>query len=141
LTPYFHVPDEALTVLDVPCKESPMDARTLSTCLVGAPNAGKSSLLNQLVYRRIAAVSNKVNTTDEAHFGLFTDQEKRTQLTVWDTPGITKATNSIRSKRLVSKAWKSLDEADTVIYVVDSVKRLSFEIKHSLITLEKIATE
>ena len=46
LTPYFRIPDDALAPLDIPCKDSPAGARSLTACLLGAPNAGKSSLIN-----------------------------------------------------------------------------------------------
>jgi len=80
--------------------------------LLGAPNAGKSSLLNALVGKNISAVSNKYNTTDEASKGLFTDVVRKTQIALVDTPGVTKATNSMRSKLLVTRAWGEIDEAD-----------------------------
>ena len=43
----------------------------------------------------------------------------------------------MRSNLLVSKAWDTIDECDMVLFVVDSVKRLSFEMKQALIRLEK----
>jgi len=46
--------------------------------LLGAPNAGKSSLINSFVDRQISAVSNKVSTTDEAVLGVYTDVQSRT---------------------------------------------------------------
>ena len=58
---------------------------------------------------------------------------------IQDTPGVTKASNSMRSTLLVSKAWESISDADLVLYVVDAAKRLSFEVKHSLIRLNKLS--
>ena len=55
-----------------------MGARLLRSCLLGAPNAGKSSLLNCMVQKTVSAVSNKVNTTSEATLGVFTDSNKKT---------------------------------------------------------------
>ena len=52
---------------------------------------------------------------------------------------MTKASNSLRSNLLVSKAWESISDADLVLYVVDSAKRLSFEVKHSLVRLNKLS--
>ena len=112
LTPYEHIPIDALTRLDVKCTESPQGSRFVQACLLGAPNAGKSSLVNCLVGKNISAVSNKYNTTDEASKGIFTDVERKTQVALVDTPGVTKASNSLRSKLLVTKAWDQIEEAD-----------------------------
>lgn len=73
LTPYYHVPDEALAVIQPGPFESPMGSRHLEVTLIGAPNAGKSSILNYLTDSNISAVSNKQNTTDEAIMGVYTD--------------------------------------------------------------------
>jgi len=113
----------------------------MNACLLGVPNSGKSSLLNRLVGRRIAAVSDKAGTTDDANFGLHTDYETNTQLQIYDTPGAYKATNSMRSRKLVTKAWEQIEEADHVLFVVDCVKRLSFEVRNSLILFNKLATK
>lgn len=59
------------------CKESPEGARSHHLCLLGSPNAGKSSLLNHLVKKHISAVSNKAGTTDFASFGVLTDLNLR----------------------------------------------------------------
>jgi ribosome biogenesis GTPase A len=78
LTPYDHIPMDALVSLDLKCKESPVGSKFLQACLLGAPNAGKSSLINALVGKNISAVSNKYNTTDEATRGIFTDVSRKT---------------------------------------------------------------
>lgn len=56
-----------------------------------------------------------------------------------DTPGATKASNSIRSNLLVTTAWECIEESDQVIFVVDAAKRLSFEVKQALIRLNRRA--
>ena len=138
LTPYEHIPIDALVRLDLKCLESPLKSKFQQACLLGAPNAGKSSLINAMVGKNISAVSNKVNTTDEASKGFFTDIARKTQLSLVDTPGVTKASNTMRSKLLVTRAWECIEEADQVIFVVDSAKRLSFEVKEALIRLKKV---
>ena len=60
------------------CDDSPIGARRLRACLLGAPNAGKSSLLNLLLGKTVSAVSNKQNTTSEPTLGVFTEQNRRT---------------------------------------------------------------
>ena len=108
LTPYEHVPDQALVQMTEVCRDSPSGARSHQLTLLGAPNAGKSSLLNQLVSKHISATSPKAGTTDSASFGVFTDLNSRTQLLIYDTPGFTKASNSLKSNLLVTKAWDTL---------------------------------
>lgn len=105
---------------------------------MGAPNAGKSSILNFITEKSISAVSNKYNTTDEAKLGIYTDYDSKSQLCIYDTPGVTKASNSLKSKLLVSKAWNKIEDADLVMFVVDSVKKLDFEVKESILRLKKI---
>jgi predicted GTPase len=78
LTPYNHIPIEALAQLELKCDDSPIGARFLQACILGAPNAGKSSLVNRLIGKNVSAVSNKYNTTDEATKGLFTVMESKT---------------------------------------------------------------
>jgi len=65
LTPYNQIPQEALTQINLLCNDSPLGAKSHKSCFLGAPNAGKSSLLNLLIHRTVSAVSNKANTTSE----------------------------------------------------------------------------
>lgn len=141
LTPYYNIPDSALAQLTLPCKESPEGARSLELCLLGAPNAGKSSLLNNFVERQISAVSNKASTTDEATLGVYTCQQSRTQLLMYDTPGFTKASNSLRSKMLVTKAWDKITDCDHALFVVDAAKRLGFEVREAIKRLQKVSVD
>jgi len=82
-----------------------MGARSLEACLLGAANAGKSSLMNTIVGKNVSAISDKKNTTDTPVKGIYTDFNQRTQLVLLDTPGVTKISNSMRSNLLASKAW------------------------------------
>ncbi|EGR29656.1 solute carrier family 33 acetyl- transporter, putative [Ichthyophthirius multifiliis] len=59
--------------------EQPANPKTLELALVGAPNSGKSSLLNRLVNSRISAVSPKANTTSEEILGVYTQLEDYAQ--------------------------------------------------------------
>jgi GTPase len=87
-----------------------MGARMLETCLIGAANAGKSSLMNTIVGKNVSAISDKKNTTDETIKGIYTDFNQRTQIVFSDTPGVTKVSNSLRSNLLVTKAWSNIPE-------------------------------
>jgi GTPase Era involved in 16S rRNA processing len=91
LTPYYDIPKEALAPVTIKNFVQPIDARHLEVCILGAPNAGKSSILNYIAERNISAVSNKYNTTDEAVLGVYTDLNSKSQLCIYDTPGVTKA--------------------------------------------------
>jgi GTPase len=116
-------------------KESPMGSKSIEACLLGAPNAGKSSLLNLIVGSNVSAVSDKYNTTDAPTKGIFTHFDRRTQVVFLDTPGVTKMNNSMRSNLLVSKAWDLIPSQDLAIFVMDSVRRLSMDIKGAVMRL------
>lgn len=73
LTPYYEIPNEALAPVTIKQFDVPMGSKQLEVCILGAPNAGKSSILNYITERNISAVSNKYNTTDEATLGIYTD--------------------------------------------------------------------
>lgn len=124
LSPYFHIPTEALAAITPPPFESPQGAKHIEVTILGAPNAGKSSIINYMTERNISAVSNKYNTTDDPVLGVYTDYDTKSQLCLIDTPGVTKANNSLRSNLLVTKAWDKIQNADMVMFVVDSVRKL-----------------
>ena len=50
----------------------------MDVCLIGPPNAGKSSLLNSITGKQVSAVSNKYNTTDEVIKGIYTNIDEKT---------------------------------------------------------------
>lgn len=141
LTPYYQIPNQALAPLHFKSVESPMGSRQLDICLLGAANAGKSSIFNWIAQRNISAVSNKYNTTDEAVSAYYTDVNTKTQLHLMDTPGVTKASSSLRSNLLISKAWGMLEDADMSMFVVDSVKKLDFETRESILRLRKLVND
>lgn len=60
--------------------------RTSKVALTGAPNAGKSTLVNALCGRKVSAVSKKTNTTHRNTLGYF--QEGSVQVLLYDTPGL-----------------------------------------------------
>jgi GTP-binding protein Era len=84
--------------------------------LIGAPNAGKSSLLNSLMGGKISIVSPKVQTTRTRVLGIITENE--TQAVFMDTPGIFKPRRRL-DRAMVAAAHDARDGADIVVLVVD----------------------
>ncbi|KGM35100.1 GTPase Era [Inquilinus limosus] len=85
--------------------------------LIGAPNAGKSTLLNTLVGTKVAIVSPKVQTTRSRVLGILT--EGQTQIVFVDTPGIFKPRRRL-DRAMVAAAWGGAAEADLVLLLVDA---------------------
>lgn len=96
----------------------------INTAIVGKPNAGKSSLLNSLVGKERAIVTDIAGTTRD----ILEEQINLNgiSLNVIDTAGIRK-TDDIVEKIGVDRAKESIKDADLVIYVVDSSRELSNE--------------
>jgi GTP-binding protein Era len=131
LTEFHRVPIQ-IAQFDEPEFESPIDAKELDIGILGPPNAGKSSLMNKLIGLNISAVSSKSGTTYDSIQGIYTDINDKVQLNFYDTPGATKTSPSIRSKRIMTKAWSVLTECDKILFVVDSVKHLDLVTKEAI---------
>ncbi|HEU0117966.1 MAG TPA: GTPase Era, partial [Alphaproteobacteria bacterium] len=93
--------------------------------IVGAPNAGKSTLLNRLIGQKISIVSPKAQTTRMRIVGVMTEGE--TQIGFIDTPGIFDAKRRL-DHAMVRAAWDSLQGADAVILLVDAQDKLDEQI-------------
>ena len=85
--------------------------------IIGAPNAGKSTLVNALVGSKVAIVSPKVQTTRSRLIGVA--MENATQLLLVDTPGIFKPSRRL-DRAMVAAAWGGTEGADVVALVVDA---------------------
>lgn len=85
--------------------------------IVGAPNAGKSTLLNQLVGAKVSIVSKKVQTTRARITAIAMEGE--TQLIFLDTPGIFTPKRRL-DRAMVNAAWSGVDEADVVLLLIDA---------------------
>src|SRR5262249_32946235 len=88
--------------------------------ILGAPNAGKSTLLNRLVGQKISIVSPKPQTTRMRVLGVLT--EKETQIAFIDTPGIFEPKRRL-DPAMVKAAWQSLEDADAIVLLVDAAAR------------------
>ncbi len=93
------------------------DTRCGSVAVVGAPNAGKSTLVNALVGQKVAIVSAKVQTTRTRLMGIAVD--KSAQLLLVDTPGIFAPRRRL-DRAMVRAAWDGAHGADVVLLVVDA---------------------
>ncbi|HUN45396.1 MAG TPA: GTPase Era [Stellaceae bacterium] len=89
--------------------------------LIGAPNAGKSTLLNGLVGAKVSIVSPKVQTTRRRVLGIAV--EGPAQIVFVDTPGIFSPRPGRRLERaMVAAAWEGSEDADIVVLLVDVTK-------------------
>ena len=87
--------------------------------ILGAPNAGKSTLVNAMVGQKVAAVSAKAQTTRARLLGIAIDGP--TQMILADTPGIFAPKRRL-DRAMVAAAWEGASEADAILLVVDAVK-------------------
>ena len=87
--------------------------------LIGAPNAGKSTLLNQLVGRKLAIVTPKVQTTRSRLLGIAIIGEA--QLILVDTPGIFEPRRRL-DRAMIAAAWAGAADADRIVLLVDAAR-------------------
>ncbi len=85
--------------------------------MLGATNAGKSTLVNQLVGTKVSIVSHKVQTTRALIRGIIT--EGQTQMVLVDTPGIFTPRRRL-DRAMISTAWSGAKDADIVLFIVDA---------------------
>ena len=84
--------------------------------IIGAPNAGKSTLVNALVGQKVAIVSPKAQTTRTRMLGVALAGE--TQIILVDTPGIFAAQRKF-DRAMVAAAWDGAGDADMIALIVD----------------------
>ncbi|MBB3972365.1 GTPase Era [Hansschlegelia beijingensis] len=101
--------------------------------LVGAPNAGKSTLVNQLVGTKVSIVSHKVQTTRALVRGLVI--ENGAQVVFVDTPGIFPPKRRL-DRAMVSTAWSGATDADVIALLIDARKGLD---EANVAILDKLA--
>jgi GTP-binding protein Era len=102
--------------------EMPTNHRCGTACLVGRPNAGKSTLLNQLLGAKVAAISHKPQTTRNRIAGIYTQPD--TQIVLLDTPGIHR-TKSRLNRAMVGIAKDSMRDVDVVVLLLDAEAAIS----------------
>ncbi|ASR52494.1 GTPase Era [Blastomonas fulva] len=101
---------------------APASTRCGLVAVIGAPNAGKSTLVNQLVGQKVAITSPKAQTTRVRLLGIAI--AGNTQLMLVDTPGIFDP-NRRFDRAMVSAAWEGSDGADVIALVVDAKAKLN----------------
>ena len=89
--------------------------------VIGAPNAGKSTLVNQLIGAKVSIVSPKVQTTRTRVTGILADG--RDQAIFVDTPGIFRGAKRRLEKAMVDAAWRQAAETDRLMLVIDVAKK------------------
>ncbi len=94
--------------------------------LVGAPNAGKSTLLNQLVGTKVSIVSPKVQTTRSRVRGIVMAEDA--QIVFIDTPGIFQPKRRL-DRAMVKAAWGGADDADLIVLVVDAQQGINDDVR------------
>ena len=98
--------------------------------VLGAPNAGKSTLVNQLVGQKVAITSAKAQTTRARMLGiaLHPETDPDTQMILVDTPGIFAPKRRL-DRAMVSAAWEGAESADAIVLLVDPVKQRRHELE------------
>jgi len=98
------------------------EQRCAVVAILGAPNAGKSTLVNTLVGAKVAAVTQKVQTTRALVRGIAMRDE--VQLILIDTPGVFSPKRRL-DRAMVAAAWSALEGADAIVHVVDAAAHVS----------------
>jgi GTPase len=93
--------------------------------VIGAPNAGKSTLVNALVGQKVAIVSPKAQTTRARLMGIAI--EDSAQILLVDTPGIFEPKRRL-DRAMVAAAWTGAQDADLIMLVIDASERLRNEV-------------
>jgi GTPase len=106
--------------------------------LIGAPNAGKSTLLNRLVGRKLAIVTPKPQTTRSPLLGIAV--EGSAQIIYVDTPGIFAPRRRL-DRAMVAAAWSGAEDADATVLLVDAARGIDRDTRRILDHLVKRGRE
>jgi GTP-binding protein Era len=101
--------------------------------VLGAPNAGKSTLVNALVGQKVAIVSPKAQTTRARLMGIAIAGQ--TQMLLVDTPGIF-TPNRRLDRAMVKAAWEGADDADRVVLVIDAAAKVGARVEQVIAGVE-----
>ena len=107
----------------------PVPTRCGYVALIGAPNAGKSTLLNRLVGHKLAIVTPKAQTTRSRLLGIAI--EGPAQIVFVDTPGIFAPRRRL-DRAMVSAAWSGAEDADETVLLVDAARGIDRDARRIL---------
>ena len=96
-----------------------MEFKSGFVSIMGRPNVGKSTLLNQIIKEKVAITTPKAQTTRNMIRGIYTTED--TQIVFVDTPGIHKP-SQLLGREMVREAWSSLESVDAVYLLIDAKK-------------------
>lgn len=102
--------------------------------IIGAPNAGKSTLVNQLVGTKVTIVSRKVQTTRMPVRGIV--MAGNSQLVLTDTPGIFEPRRRL-DRAMVSAAWGGAEDADAIVLLIDAVRGIDDDVRRIIDKLKE----
>lgn len=105
------------------------ETRAGFVAVIGAPNAGKSTLVNALVGQKVAIVSPKAQTTRARLMGIAI--EDQAQVLLVDTPGIFEPRRRL-DRAMVAAAWTGAQDADLILLVIDVSERIRDEVLEGL---------
>ena len=117
-------------------EKPPPPFRSGTIAIVGRPNVGKSTLLNQILGEKVAIVSPKPQTTRNRVTGIRTSESS--QMVFLDTPGIHQA-RSLINRRMVDVALATLHEVDCVLWLLAAQERIGPEDERIAETLTAVA--
>lgn len=112
------------------------ETRSGFVALIGAPNAGKSTLLNQLVGAKVSIVTHKVQTTRAIVRGIATHESA--QIVFIDTPGIFNPRRTL-DRAMVTTAWGGAKDADVVAFLIDAERGIKGDAAAILEKLKDVA--
>ena len=112
----------------------PSDPRAGFVAIVGAPNVGKSTLLNRLVGTKVSIVSPKVQTTRSRVLGICIEGDA--QIIFIDTPGIFKPKRRL-DRAMVAAAWGGAGAADSILLLVDASRGFDPDTRDIIKRLDK----
>ena len=104
--------------------------------VIGAPNAGKSTLVNALVGQKVAIVSAKAQTTRARLMGIAIHDHA--QILLVDTPGIFEPRRRL-DRAMVAAAWTGAQDADLILFVIDAAAGINDEVERIIGSVAKRA--
>lgn len=115
--------------------ENAKPTRAGFVALIGAPNAGKSTLMNTLVGAKVSIVTHKVQTTRAIVRGILTRELE--QIIFVDTPGIFRPRRRL-DEAMVTTAWGGAKDADAVLVLIDSERGITDDVVDILTAVKSL---